>query len=456
MRMSTVTGTVLVLSCALAGVARADTAGPDLVTVHADQKTGHIGSIGANTPLWNDHLLDPQVPGLIRRAGIRNLEFNGGGVSDLFHWRDGTLSPDPLAEEHKAHGLDYTGLGSHFSFDQFEQVARRSGATTSVHVNYGTGTAQEAADWVRYANRTQHYGVRDWIVGEEVYLNGGIQNTYPFNVEPDAHADKSPAAYGRAVLDYARAMKAVDPTIRIGVEVIPAREGTALWDWDKTVLSTVGSAADFVDVHSYPFGQQSDFFAGIGLIKPVISTLRGLVDQTAGRATKIVVGETNSATWPAAAQISEQNALYLADDVLTQFESGVESVNWWALHNGGSDTADLGLLSSSSKPFAPYYGMQLLTEAAQPCSDLLATSSSSTGVDAHAVRRPDGSIAVVLINKDQTAAHQVRLDLPRLLPGATVLSTAASSVQSRREPGPVATTRTLPANSLTAVIVRPW
>src|SRR5689334_3879878 len=51
-------------------------------------------AVGANTPLWNPALPTPGTPALIRRAGLRWLEFNGGPASDLYHWRTNTTQAD--------------------------------------------------------------------------------------------------------------------------------------------------------------------------------------------------------------------------------------------------------------------------------------------------------------------------------------------------------------------------
>jgi hypothetical protein len=98
-----------VLSAALTGIGGA-TAGPRpaqstapvAVTVHVDHAVGVIaaGAVGVNTPIWNQHLLDRSVPTLLRLAGVQALVFNGGGVSDLYHWQTGTLSPDPDPRDH--------------------------------------------------------------------------------------------------------------------------------------------------------------------------------------------------------------------------------------------------------------------------------------------------------------------------------------------------------------------
>src|SRR5690349_7045955 len=129
-RLVTLTGVTAaaVLAAVPAGVPDAAFAhGADAgeVTVRADQALAPIrdGAIGVNTPIWNPRLVDARVPDLIRQAGIGRLEFNGGGVSDLYHWRDGSLSPDPDAADHP---YDYGALPPQFSFDRFEQVARQS------------------------------------------------------------------------------------------------------------------------------------------------------------------------------------------------------------------------------------------------------------------------------------------------------------------------------------------
>src|SRR3954452_1278212 len=98
--------------------------------------TLHTGAVGADEPMWSPAFDDPAVPGLIRRANIQTLEFNGGGVSDLYHWRTGTAQADPDPAGHP----DYASLPPRFTFDQFARTAHATGAKTLVHVNYGTGT----------------------------------------------------------------------------------------------------------------------------------------------------------------------------------------------------------------------------------------------------------------------------------------------------------------------------
>ena len=465
-----------VVLAATPGTALADQTTTGNVTVRADQALAEIrpGAIGVNTPIWNPRLVDPAVPGLIRQAGIRRLEFNGGGVSDLYHWRDGSVSADPDAADHP---YDYAALPPQFSFDQFAATAQQTHADMLVHVNYGTGTPEEAAAWVTYANRVKHYHIKDWAIGEEVWGNGSIPGV---NFEPDAHADKSAAAYGRNALAFIAAMKAADPGIRVGVELTGVPAGVSLPgfnEWDQGVMSTVGGAADFVDFHEYPFGVRDTSDKGLlGSVRQLpanLAALRALVDRYAGRGRHVdlVVGETNSAAFQAPQQISVFNALYLADDMLTLLENGTTGVAWWALHNGGyGDThGDLGLLSTgdcddtgtvcappADTPYPPYYGLQLTGALARPGGTLVATSSADPLVVTHAVREPDGSLAVLLLNEDPTNARKVCLDVRGYRAGGdpTVLwyGPGVDRVQVTHQAG---RTRTLPAYSLTEMVFAP-
>jgi hypothetical protein len=477
--MATASG-VIALVLGLAGPAAAQQPGNTAaaaVTVQADQPVATLDrtAVGANTPIWNPNLTHPVVPGLIRRAGLRTLVFNGGGVSDLYHWADGSLSTDPDA----AHHPDWAGLPPQFSFDQFAGVARSADASALVHVNYGTGTPAEAAGWVRYANKIRHYGVRDWEVGEEVYLNGFLPGA---NLEPDAHADKSPEAYAQNVVAYAAAMKAVDPGIRIGIGIVPLRPAPSPFrTWDETVLRIAGPAIDFVDLHWFPSAfvahNQASLLGSAQIIPTVMATTRAEIDQYAGPNgphIAMVIGETNSSVADGADQIAPFNGLFLADQTLTLLDNSAESVDMWALHNGFGGNpvvgyGDLGLLASGvcadgncppppDTPYPPYFAMRLLTEVAGHGGQLLRTSSADGLVHAHASRRSDGALAVLLTNTDPANAHDVSLDVTGCAAARGVevwsLQPGDTDVRITREPGSATGVRTLPPYSLTLVMTR--
>ncbi|MFE5587668.1 hypothetical protein [Kitasatospora sp. NPDC056531] len=63
-------------------------------------------------------------------------------------------------------------------------------------------------------------------------------------------------------------------------------------------------------------------------------------------------------------------------------------------------------------PFAPYQTMKLLTTALRDGGSTLAVPSGSPTLGAHAIRRTDGTLAVVIVNKDPQHSQQFHLDLP--------------------------------------------
>ena len=92
---------------------------------------------------------------------------------------------------------------------------------------------ETAVEWVRYANVTKKYAVKYWEIGNESYHSGSYNG-----IAPDA------STYANDLADFARAMKAVDPTIRIGAN------GNGGW-W-STLQSVAGAEIDFLAAHSYP------------------------------------------------------------------------------------------------------------------------------------------------------------------------------------------------------------
>jgi hypothetical protein len=171
----------------------------------------------------------------------------------------------------------------------------------------------------------------------------------------------------------------------------------------------------------------------------------------------LVAGETNSAVTMQPQQISTFNALYLADDVLSLLESGTRQVAWWALHNGGygETGGDLGLLSTGDcndggticappvdTPFPPYYGMRLVGSMARAGGTLVPVSTGDPLVVGHAVREPDGKLAVLLLNENPTDPVTVRLDVRGHLVSETRYARGDAGIHE-------ACGYTLPAYSLT-------
>ena len=91
-----------------------------------------------------------------------------------------------------------------------------------------------AVEWVRYANITKGYNVKYWEIGNESDLS-----PEPVNWTPEKYAE--------TVVKFSQAMKAVDPTIKIGANGMPFGEV----DWWGRVMPIVKNSADFLVTHQY-------------------------------------------------------------------------------------------------------------------------------------------------------------------------------------------------------------
>lgn len=408
------------------GVTAPDAAAATSATVTVNATTGEgtvpASAVGANTAVYDGFLTDSALPPLLSAANVSALRYPGGSVSDVYDWQNNSVVP----------GTTYANPNN--TFDNFMKVANATKAQPVITVNYGSGTAAEAAAWVKYANVTNNYGVKYWEIGNEVYGNGAYGSSWEY----DTHSTKNASTYASNAGAYISAMKAVDPGIKVGVVLTtPGNWPDGLvasgdtQDWNDTVLSALGSQADFVIVHWYPSSGSEAQMLGQpeAQISGMMSKLHTLLAKYSGaRQVPIMVTETDSSY----EDDSAASALFAADMYPTWVEQGASNVDWWDIHNGigtvstdqtgGTDYNDQGILSNAScatsgspcepaaeTAFPAYYGIAQAGRFLAGGGTLLGTSSSQSLVSSHAVELPDGSLNVMLINKDPANTYQVSL-----------------------------------------------
>lgn len=165
---------------------------------------------------------------------------------------------------------DWTDIKWHFEefmtyINGLPKSADGKPAQAVICVNAGTGTSKEAAAWVRYANKVKGYNIRQWQIGNE--LEGEWEESGPISARQ----------YAARFLEYARAMKAVDPTILLHGPLFSThkmmQKGAGLLDgkyWMEEFLRIVGEAEkadgkrylDVVDLHNYPYWAPNNLNAG--------------------------------------------------------------------------------------------------------------------------------------------------------------------------------------------------
>ncbi|MEV3906558.1 LPXTG cell wall anchor domain-containing protein [Streptomyces canus] len=479
MRRRLVAGAVAVLaaSVGVGALAPSADAAPTVdIRVNAGTSLGTVPSsgVGLNTGFGDDHMGTPKVTSLMKAAGVRQLRYPGGSGADEYHWKTHT------------YGDGKGWIPSNTDFDHFMATAKKVGAQPILTANYGSGTPQEAADWVKYSNVDKGYGVKYWEIGNEVYGNGHYGNGKGW--ETDHHADKSPKEYGKNLVAYSKAMKAVDPKVKIGAvlttpgfwpDAEKAPGDTA--DWNNTVLSIAGGSIDFVIVHWYPGGKTTaDLLNTPSRIAGVRSSLRSLIAKyTGSRAASVEIAVTENGAVGSPAQTSQAAALFAPDTYMTWFEQGATHVDWWNLHNGTdqapttvhgqTDYQDGGVLSAGTcaggkceptrdTPFPTYWGIRSLTALAKPGDIMVKSSSGNSSVTVHAVRNSTGGLNVMLTNKSPQNAAQVSLSYAGFTPAAgavTTVSYAQGDTALTTAKRGTAAAQTLPPYSITTLQLKP-
>ena len=126
-----------------AGIAPASaTAAAVNVTVNADEGLGTVPSTayGLNQAVWDSQMNTQASVTALSQAGVEMMRYPGGSYGDIYNWQNNTA----------AGGFVAPGT----NFDSFMSTVKAVGAQAILIANYGTGTPQEAAAWVQYANVT--------------------------------------------------------------------------------------------------------------------------------------------------------------------------------------------------------------------------------------------------------------------------------------------------------------
>ncbi len=194
-----------------------------------------------------------------REWGVPILRWPGGNFASGYHWEDGIGAKDSRPRRYNA--AWYEEESNHFGTDEFVAYCRNIGAEPYICVNLGTGTVQEAANWVEYCNGTgntsyanlrRKYGhqephsVRYWGLGNEVWGDWQIGHM-------------GPEDYAKVALECGKLMKWVDPSIQLVACGLPDLE------WNRIVLTKLVNIADYISLHDYEGNE--DYYEELGTIQ---------------------------------------------------------------------------------------------------------------------------------------------------------------------------------------------
>ncbi|MFP6796369.1 MAG: alpha-L-arabinofuranosidase C-terminal domain-containing protein [Pseudomonadales bacterium] len=176
-----------------------------------------------------------------------------------------------------------------FGTDEFIQLCRKLDWTPMLAVNLGTGTPEEARNWVEYCNaqagtkfadmRVENgsvtpHAVPLWCLGNE--MDGPWQLGHV------------PAGeYAISAQQAAKMMKGCDRTIQTVACGSSGPQMPTFGDWDRTILEEMGAGlADYISLHRYvgnPDGNLTDYLALSNAIDQQIETIDACARYVQGK-----------------------------------------------------------------------------------------------------------------------------------------------------------------------------
>jgi hypothetical protein len=352
------------------------------------------GIFGINAALWDGDLLDRKTVDYVKAVNHKVVRYPGGLRADDDHWKQVLDKKDGMADT-----------------DEFLEWLKQTGNEGMITVNYGKGTPEEAAAWVRHVNIEKKAGVKLWEIGNELYGDWHPQHT-------------DGVTYGKRTAEFIKAMKAVDPTIQVAV--IWVLDG----EWNKEVMEATKDLADAVIVHHYPQhgGEENDqaLLSSPQSLDEIIPSLKASLKKygAPGKKYGIWLTEWNSVDFkPGPQSLSLINGLFVVDYLGALARHNIEHADYWDIHNNLTEQGgDYGYLSRTGAPDGDnvprpsYHGFKLASEVLRgklmDCKVKTAETDAESDVTCYFTERPNGTKAVMLVNKHPETEASVTLAIP--------------------------------------------
>ncbi len=193
--------------------------------------------VGPDSPIPNTRGIRNDVVTALRAIRVPDVRWPGGCFADQYHWRKGIgPSSQRPATLNAAWGnvVDTNAFGT----DEFMDFMQQIGSTPYVSINVGSGTVEEAADWLEYMTASAPtalekeraanghpapYTVGFLGIGNESWSCGG-------DMTPDYYVSQM-KIYSRFVNNMNPAQQKTEPMLKIAVG-----PGTPDTQWTEAVM----------------------------------------------------------------------------------------------------------------------------------------------------------------------------------------------------------------------------
>jgi alpha-N-arabinofuranosidase len=207
-----------------------------------------------NGMVWIDHvsLLPVDHVGFVRKSVLEmskalqcRLMRLGGNQISAYHWKD-YVGPHYNRPYVKSEAWDHWGH-KYFGTDEFVRFCREVGSEPLICLNAGSGTPEEALQWIEYCNGSKEtpmgawraangheepYGIKYWEIGNELW---GAPQVGHCNAEQ----------YAERCLQFARAIREDYPDLKL------MACGHRDPEWNRAVLERAGEYIDMLTIHYY-------------------------------------------------------------------------------------------------------------------------------------------------------------------------------------------------------------
>jgi len=452
---------------------------PDLETTHSpivvatDERGRAIDRhvFGTNLPAWlgPETLDDPLFQQAVVDSGTTLLRMPGGSWSNAYDWLacetglPGCFFADAARPSDFVAFLDAVGIDGMWTVSINATAEASAAAVAFFNASVGDDTPigvdrngvdwQTVGTWAEFRAAAGHpdpVGLQLWEIGNEVY--GGTPDSgnecAPFGWEEVWTCDGAEYAVGTADNDgfvsIARAMRRVDPSIRIGAVGVA---GPGEWsNWGNEVIDAAGDEMDFYVVHHYGYDASPDPVDATQRPAELWPDLLATLDRPL-QGTPVAVTEYNLISFESGdteqSMTKALNALFIADTIGEFIESGVSIANQWNVANGTTTSgSDYGLIDVNDLSLFPQYeALRLWSRAGR---ELLPWTGTETGgaLRVYPTEHADGRVAIVLINTGESPiARSLVLDDGTPPTSATIESAVAEQLDgttlARTGPTPI-------------------
>lgn len=219
------------------------------------------GIFEEGSPLSDEDGFRKDVLAASKKLNVTQLRWPGGNFASNYHWRDGIGPRDgrPRRLEMAWGTVESNRFGTH----EFMKYVAKLGAEPYFCVNLGTGTWEEAQQWVEYVNssedtamtrlrkqngQAQPWKVKYWGLGNE--MDGPWQMGH-----------KNAEDYSKYALEAAKLMKWTDRNISL-IAAGSSHYGQGIdWiGWNRTILQNLRNHVDYLSLHLYVGNRDNDYY----------------------------------------------------------------------------------------------------------------------------------------------------------------------------------------------------